>query len=68
MNLYLVTTERCGGYYVIAESFDNAKNSVKEMLDKADYDFSQYREVVNVNLVSKEITNIIEKGGLIINK
>ena len=53
-NLYRVTTFRLGDFYVVASSFDAAKEALESRLDKANYGFSDYRRITNIELVATE--------------
>jgi hypothetical protein len=53
-NLYLVETKRCGTFYAVAETWNEAAKGVKETLDADDYGFSSEREVESVKLVRQE--------------
>lgn len=54
INLYRVTTSRLGDFYVVASSFDAAKEALESRLEKADYGFFDYRRVTNIELVATE--------------
>ena len=54
-NLYLVTC-KTGSFYVLAVTPNDAKSLLEISLDKADYDFSKHREVTEIKMLAKEIT------------
>ena len=53
-NLYLVETKRCGTFYAVAETWNEAADAVKDTLDNAGYGFSSEREVESVKLIRQE--------------
>ena len=53
-NLYRITTFRLGDFYVVASSFDAAKEALESRLDKADYGFFDYRRITNIECVATE--------------
>ena len=57
MNLYIVTTEGLGDFYVVSESFDNAASRLKTELDKFDYGYSNDRKIISVRLFKTENTD-----------
>lgn len=55
MNLYLLETNKLGDYYLIAKSPNEAKEKLEVDLNKANYGFSDGREVIVITLLAKEI-------------
>lgn len=55
MNLYLLETNKLGDYYLIAKSPNDAKEKLEGDLNKADYGFSDDREVKVITLLAKEL-------------
>lgn len=53
MNLYLVYTNTMS-IYVLAKSFDEAKNTVEEFLHNENYDWTKNREVIKIELIATE--------------
>ena len=58
--LYRVTN-RLGTFYIVATSFDEAANALKERLDKADYGFYQYREIPSIDYIATERFSFSDK-------
>ena len=52
--LYRVTTNRCGDFYAIATSFDEAANAVEKALTNSDYGTFESRKVNAVQLIAIE--------------
>lgn len=52
--LYQVTTNRCGDFYVIATSFDEAANAVEKALANSDYGTYELRKAREVKLIAIE--------------
>lgn len=53
MNLYLVYTNTMS-IYVLAESFDKAKDTVEKFLHDKDYDWTKNRKVIRIELIATE--------------
>lgn len=51
MNLYLVYTNTMS-IYVLAESFDKAKDTVENFLNNKDYDWTKNRKVIKIELIA----------------
>lgn len=52
-NLYKATNA-LGDFYVVTNSFDEAAKAVKELLDNANYGYSDDREVKTITLLASE--------------
>lgn len=55
-SLYLLETRSLGTYYVIADDPTQARNKLRGLLDKADYGFNHYREIMVIKLIARELT------------
>lgn len=55
MNLYKLTTEGLGVFYAVANSPNDAQGLLMTLLDKADYGFYSYRQVINIELLAKKL-------------
>lgn len=53
MNLYLVYTNTMS-IYVLAKSFDEAKDNVEEFLNNKDYDWTKNRKVIKIELIATD--------------
>lgn len=52
--LFLVTTRNCGQFYVVAGSFDEAAELVRNELQMQEYGYSSGREVVEVKFLCRQ--------------
>lgn len=52
--LFLVTTRGCGQFYVVAGSFDEAAELVRNELQMQKYGYSSEREVVEVKFLCRQ--------------
>lgn len=52
--LFLVTTRGCGQFYVVAGSFDEAAELVRNELKAQNYGYSSDREVVEVKFLCRQ--------------
>ena len=55
MKLFLLTTDRLGDYYIIAETPNDAEKLLETQLNEADYGFSSNRIVRNIKILTNEI-------------
>ena len=55
MQLFLLTTEGLGDYYIIAETPNDAEKLLDTQLNEADYGFSSNRIVRNIKILTSEI-------------
>ena len=55
MKLYLLTTNGCGDYYVVAKNSNDAEVKLNGLLNKADHGFLGDRTVRNINILAEEI-------------
>jgi hypothetical protein len=56
MKLYKVKTKGDRRFLVISNSFENASNRVKKMLEAGDYDYYKLREVESIEVLAEEIS------------
>ena len=54
-NLYLLTTNGLGEFYLVAENPNDAKEKLELELNKSDYGFSGKRKVENIKILASEI-------------
>lgn len=52
--LFIVTTEGCGQFYVVASSFGDAADRVTEELEKIKYGYSVDRRIKSVSFLKEE--------------
>lgn len=52
--LFIVSTRGVGDFYVIAGSFDQAAELIKDELDNQNYGYSNDREVVSVKFICQQ--------------
>ena len=52
--MYLITIKRGFDFYVIADSPNEAQEELKRLLDKANWWYSKDREIINIEIISKE--------------
>lgn len=57
MKLFKVYTDHLGEYYVIADSFNEAESKLKFKLDEADYGFTSYRIVTEIEVITEEVSS-----------
>jgi len=58
MNLYLVSTENLGDYYIVAAHPTAAEGTLIDLLNKADYGFQDYRKVINIKLLAELLPDL----------
>ena len=51
INLYLVHTRGIGDFYVVATSFDGARDVVEDTLHSQDYGYTDARDVLSIDLI-----------------
>lgn len=56
MKLYLLTTEGFKDFYVVAENSDEAEKRLGKLLCDADYGYTNKRRVVNIKVLSEEVS------------
>lgn len=62
MNLYLLSTQGLGDFYVVSESPNDAIAHLNKLLDIADYGFTDRRKVINTKLLSEEVYEFSDTG------
>lgn len=55
MKLFLLTTDKLGDYYIIAETPNDAEKLLTTQLNEADYGFTSNRIVRNIKILTNEI-------------
>lgn len=58
-NLYLVTTNGLGDYYVLANDPTEAQNTLKRILDEQSYGTSDGRRITNIKWLSETIGKLL---------
>ena len=53
--LFKVETYRCGGFHVVATSFDNAAKAVEDELNSQDYGYSNDRRITRVESICQQV-------------
>lgn len=59
--LYLLTTKGLGDHYVLANNPDIAEKELITKLTDADYGFYGDRQVTDIKILAKELTDFVEK-------
>ena len=62
MNLYLLHTNGCGTFYVIAASLDKANEKLQGLLSKSDYATFIARKLSRVDVLATEIQDSLRPG------
>lgn len=52
--LFRVTTHKCGEFYVVSTSWNDAAATLTKALEEADYGYGAGREIIQIECVTKE--------------
>lgn len=58
-NLYLLTTQGLGQFYVIANDPTQAQNALIDLLGKEDYSFRYKRTIINIQWLAKTMDSCL---------
>ena len=57
MELFLLTTEGLGNFYIVENDPTSARTRLTELLIKSDYGLSKDRKIINIEILASEISN-----------